>query len=162
MLEAERWTIAERYMVRHHLSRLVWIALTVVSLLVVMLGVLLAITSIDMLSPSPSARTHWFIAFLVTPVLTGAGFLVKDAFLGRVQTDWELYRFVIHYKRTVLYTYLLTSLAGAVPIAVAAWSGQFSYPLIITIVPLVAMLIHFPHIERFNVYIEDILHAPSM
>lgn len=161
MLEPDRWTIAERYMVRHHLTHLLWWAIGFVSAVILALGLALALTTIGTKAANASSTYLWYAAFVLTPVITGASFVTKDALLARAIGDWKLFRLVTHYKNALVSTYVLCLIAGLLPCVVAVVSGSFSYPLLVELVPLGAMLVHFPHDDRFHFYVEDVLHAAS-
>ncbi len=159
MIEPERWTVAERYMVRYHLMHLVWIALAAVSLIIVAVGIVGALMAAGIVKSAPVTVTLWYAVFVVTPVLAAASFVVKDAVLRRVSSEWPLYQVVSAYKRAVTVTYAVGLIAGLVPVALALWSGQFGYPLLIIIAPLGAMVYHFPHTDRFATYAEHLAHG---
>lgn len=159
MIEPERWTVAERYMVRYHLMHLVWIALAAISLLIVAVGIVGALMAAGILELAPVSVTLWCAVFVVTSALAAASFAAKDTILRRVSPEWPLYQVIAVYKRAIVVTYAIGLIAGLVPVALALWSGQFGYPLLIIIAPLGAMIYHFPHMDRFAVYAEHLAHG---
>ncbi len=159
MIEPERWTVAERYMVRYHLMHLVWIALAAISLIIVAIGIVGALTAAAVLKSAPVSVTLWYAVFVLTPALSATSFVVKDAILRRVSSEWPLYQVVSAYKRAVAVTHAIGLIAGLIPVALALWSGQFGYPLLVIIAPLGAMVYHFPHTDRFTTYAEHLAHG---
>ena len=161
MLEPDHWTIAERYMVRHHLTHILWWALGSISAIILALGLVLALTTIGTPAPNAMWRYLWYGVFVLVPAITGASFVAKDALLARAIDDWKLFRLVIHYKNALIAVYLFCLIAGLLPCVAALVSGSFGYPLLIELVPLGAMFVNFPHDDRFQFYVEDVLHAAS-
>lgn len=156
MVDVERWTIAERYMVRYHLTHLVWWALGSIGLLIIASIAVLAYTSVQSQPLHAMAKTLWHVTFVATPVLTGVSFLVKEHLLGRVYSDWELHKVLLHYKRTVGFAVLLCLAAGLIPVCVAAFAGHMSYGLLLTLVPLAALILHFPYQEKFYSLVDQL------
>ena len=103
----------------------------------------------------------WYVSFVATPVLTAASFPAKDALLRRATSDWTLYDVVRRYKLSLLAAMVLCFVAGLVPCGVAAYYGQFSYPLLIAAVPLAAFPAHFPRSDRLHRLLDDIIHEPA-
>ena len=159
MIQPERWTVAERYMVRYHLMHLVWIALAAISLIIVAVAIVGAMATIGTTTATSVPVTIWYAVFVITPALTVASFVVRDTILRRMSPEWPLYRVVSTYKRATIATYAVCFVAGLIPVALAIWSGQFGYSLLIIIAPLGAMAYHFPHTDRFTTYTEQLAHG---
>jgi len=151
-------------MVRYHLSHLVWWALGAISALIVALAAVFALTRFGILTTKLLDTTWWYATCVATPLLTGVSFAVKPAILRGGMAEWSLHRVVVKYERTLILVMMICLVAGLLPCIVAALSGEFGYPLLIVVVPLAALIAHFPHAERFSAFVEGLLeeHAAQV
>jgi len=159
MINPIRWSIAERHMVRYHLSRLMWSGLGGMSLLLLLAIAIVAANATNALGSGPASTAMWSVALVVAPLLTGVSFITKESMVRRFSAESSLYQLVRGYRRTVLATQAICLLAGVVPCVIAMFNGGLLYPLLIVVVPLAAMFVHFPHTEKFYLVVEEVLQT---
>lgn len=158
MREPEQWTIAERYMVRYHLAHLMRVAVGALTAVLVMVGVAGIMLAMGVIVFSSAPDMLMYAVLAVTVVLAFASVLIREAMARNITKDGPLYQIVVAYKRATLAAYLISAVAGMVPVVVTLWSGTFGYGMLGVIAPLGVMAYHLPHEYRFNVFIELLIH----
>jgi len=167
MLGPESWSIPERYMVRYHLSQLVWWSLGATALLIAAMAAALAMTRVGLPRPPLVGVTWWYGVLVVTPALTAASFPLKPHLLRKVMPDWTLYRTVSHYKRAHVLVMAVCLVAGILPSGLAALTARFDHAVLVALLPVIALLFHFPHSEKFAAFVDEVLaerataHSPD-
>ena len=145
-------------MVHYHSTRLVWYSGVMIGLLLVLICGVVIMGFLLNGSRSPSADTWWMVVLAAVPVTTAVVWVAKTLILKRVSAEWPLFRGVLWYKRVLLGSFSAFLAIGAFVCGVALFvEGGLTHYLAIIVVPLGAMVMNLPNLDKVTLFIDDVL-----
>lgn len=155
MLSSPNWTIAERHMVRYHMSHLMWWALIAISVPVLALSLGAALIEITVLQPRGAGLLIWGTTAAVAVLSPVVAFAIERGHIRSVPADRPLRAVVTGYKHAKLWAIAVCGIGALSPVLALFVSGSFSPALGAVVFPLAFLVIRFPHAERFTKFVDS-------
>ncbi|OQB34523.1 MAG: hypothetical protein BWY06_03442 [Candidatus Latescibacteria bacterium ADurb.Bin168] len=155
MLSSPNWTIAERHMVRYHMSHLMWWALIAISAPVIALSLGAALVRIAVLEPRGAGFLIWGITAAIAVLSPVVAFVIERGRIRSAPADRPLRAVVMSYKHAKLWVIAVCGIGALSPVFALYVSGSFSPALGAVVLPLAFLVIHFPHVERFTAFVDS-------
>ena len=155
MLSSPNWTIAERHMVRYHMSHLMWWALIAISVPVIALRLGAALVKIAVLPPRGAGFLIWGATAAIAVLSPVVAFAIERGRIRPVPADRPLRAVVMWYKHAKLWAIAACGIGALSPVSALYISGSFSPALGAVVFPLAFLMIRFPHAERFTAFVDS-------